>query len=361
MVTGMTRSILQICPHDIPPFDTLCQNYTQAFERLNSGVTTIILGEPEQKSVAEFVYLEQQDLSNTKALKTVLQRYLDENIAQAEADLVLCHRYRAYRTALAAGISGKRMVVVAHEYGMFHSKLRRLHRYVAGSDVRLAGVSQPVADELAERRSPSLVLPNVVDTSCDRLSREEARRQLQLPLNEPVIGVVGRLHYKKRPDLVIDTFKSLQGVVEPAVQPQLIFMGDGPARQNLQIAKQTVAGIHLPGNVARAADFLPALDVLLHCGDVEAFGMVILEAMAAGVPVVVGPREKMSGPAFVLDDLGWYAKADTASAYAEAIQRCLHANDKRINAHALRARAEQHFSIPSLADKLSELLESVQE
>ncbi len=161
----MESWVLQICPHDEPPFDTLCRKYAQAFKRINTGVTTIILGPPEHEPVPDFVYLQQRDLRNTKSLKIALMNHLRDNVSGAEPALVLCHRYRAYRAALAGGLPAQRVVALAHEYGMFRSAGRRLHKRLLAPAVRLAGVSQPIADELAGPGGGSLVLPNVIDTT----------------------------------------------------------------------------------------------------------------------------------------------------------------------------------------------------
>jgi len=111
------------------------------------------------------------------------------------------------------------------------------------------------------------------------------------------------------------------------------------------------------GFVPDARRLLGALDVmLLTSRDVEAFGMVALEAMASGVPVVAGPTP---GPQSVLGGAGYYYLVADAEHIAQALIGVY--DDwlegtlaRKIEQGRLRARRE--FSVAALARRLDELV-----
>lgn len=311
--------------------------------RLGVDVETVFLGPPSRDPEPQATYLSIEDLSDANALWRALRPYAASNWG-----LVLAHRYRAYQGALRAGLPAQRMVAVAHEFGFFARPLRRLDRLLRARRVRFAGVSAVVAAELAGVAGAATVLPNIVDADVALHPPEEARRLLGLPADGLVVGVVGRLHYKKRPALALQAFERLQ------MPAHLIFVGDGPERDQLDAAD----GVVYAGNVPEARRCFPGFDVLLHTGDRDAFGMVILEAMAAGVPVVTG---RGSGPQYILGDLGFYAETDDAAGYAAALTAALTGQledgSNRIRwAQSAAARITEEFSLDALARALEELL-----
>jgi len=159
------------------------------------------------------------------------------------------------------------------------------------------------------------------------------------------------LHYKKRPQLAVAAFELFGVDDKPA---RLVFVGEGECRRSLEQHKVVAAQarMELVGNIVEASRTFSAFDVLLHTSDVDAFGLVVLEAMVAGVPVVAG---RGHGPEYVLAELGFYAENDTAQGYAAAITRALEA-DRELLAEEGRKRARQLFSVPALARCLDNML-----
>jgi glycosyltransferase involved in cell wall biosynthesis len=88
----------------------------------------------------------------------------------------------------------------------------------------------------------------------------------------------------------------------------------------------------------------------------EAFGMVALEAMCAGVPVVAGPTP---GPQYVLGGTGFYYNQRQPEDIADAIRRVEQARlagELVERAGKALERAEREFSVSALAGHLSALL-----
>lgn len=116
------------------------------------------------------------------------------------------------------------------------------------------------------------------------MAREARRRELDLDAGDLVVLGLARLVEQKRLDRFIDVFAHLP----PAARG--VVAGDGPLRDDLEIrARQRGAPVLFLGHVQEVGDLLAAADVLLLTSDREAMANAMLEAMAAGVPVVSTP------------------------------------------------------------------------
>ncbi len=122
----------------------------------------------------------------------------------------------------------------------------------------------------------------------DRYGQGNAERvQAKFGLARPVVGYVGRLVPEKGVDLLVEALGPLDA--------RLLLVGDGPLRGDLErrLASWPHGKAALAGAVAHSEipDYLASLDVLVLPSRTtppwaEQFGHVLIEAMAAGVPVV---------------------------------------------------------------------------
>ena len=117
------------------------------------------------------------------------------------------------------------------------------------------------------------------------------------------MGNVGRLHHDKDQATLIRGF----ALALPTLAPNslLAIMGDGPLEADL---KQLVADLNIDsqvlflGKVPNAKQYFKAFDVFALSSDHEPFGMVLLEAMAAELPIICS---NSGGGAEVVKDIGW--------------------------------------------------------
>jgi glycosyltransferase involved in cell wall biosynthesis len=344
--------VIQIASNDYPPFNDITSAYRLALQSLGREVQTIVLapavGEPDPQAV----YL---DLENSGATRSAA-RALRARVAGSEPVLAICHRYRPYRVLRAARLAAVPTVVVAHEFGFFRRVQRRIGRRLFARRVMFAGVSPSVQAELAEVVEDPLCLPNALDLDGFRstlLSRKAAEAELALPTCDALtIGLVGRLVHKKAPELAI---RAIRELTDRGRTVRLLVIGDGPLRAELESLAADLPVVFC-GFVPEARRLFRGLDVLLLTSvEVEAFGMVALEAMASGVPVVAGPAP---GPQFVLGGTGYYYTERTPADVANALER-LHDD---LVAQRLAQRMDQaqtrvlrEFSIAALARHLDEL------
>jgi L-malate glycosyltransferase len=143
-------------------------------------------------------------------------------------------------------------------------------------------------------------------------SRAEARAGLGLDASARVAGWVGRLSAEKAPEVMIEALAAC-----PVRDVILSMVGAGPLdREVRQLAEARGVGdrVRWHGIVPEAGRSLTAFDVLLLTSWTEGTPMVLLEAMAAGVPVVatavggvpdvVSAREALLVPAGAAEAIG---------------------------------------------------------
>jgi glycosyltransferase involved in cell wall biosynthesis len=131
------------------------------------------------------------------------------------------------------------------------------------------------------------VVPNGVDLTLfkpSRRARAQARLELGIPGDAWVVGTVGRLAPEKDQALLIDAMAN-----QLDERRQLIIIGDGPERAALA-ARVAATGraryIHMTGARSDVQNMLAAFDAFALTSRTEGLPLVLLEAMAMGLPVV---------------------------------------------------------------------------
>ena len=123
--------------------------------------------------------------------------------------------------------------------------------------------------------------------------RQEARARLETDPDVPVIGMIGELTTRKNHILVL---RQLPALVERFPGLKLWILGEGDQREVLaaEAAHLGVAGnLVLAGFRSDVPDLIPGMDVLAHPALMEGFGYVLVEAMAAGLPVVAADTSNL--------------------------------------------------------------------
>jgi glycosyltransferase involved in cell wall biosynthesis len=173
-------------------------------------------------------------------------------------------------------------------------------------------------------------LPNAWTGGEKPLTRERARARLGIAdIDGLVIGWVGRLTREKGADVFIEAFAQL-----PDTRTIAVVVGGGPERKPLErlAARRGIDGrVRWIGPVERAEDLHTAFDVFVMSSRTEGTPIVLFEAIAAGVPVIVTAVGGI--PDVVSPNEAMLVHADDPGGLADAIHRTL------ANPVATRARA----------------------
>ncbi|MCO5168446.1 MAG: glycosyltransferase [Planctomycetes bacterium] len=194
-----------------------------------------------------------------------------------------------------------------------------LERLTARLDDRTACVSQAVARFALARLGAApgrlVVVRNGIDLApfAALPARDEARAALGLPSDGLLVGAVGRLDPQKGFDVLLDAFARLEA------EATLVVAGAGPEEAALR-ARAARLGLGgravLLGHRPDVPQVLAALDVFCMPSRWEGFGLALVEAMAAGLPVVVSDVDSLPE---VLGDAGVLVAPDDPAALAAAL------------------------------------------
>jgi sugar transferase (PEP-CTERM/EpsH1 system associated) len=227
---------------------------------------------------------------------------------QLHPDVVHTHQIGALFYSGPAARRAKVPVIVHTEHGKHYSVRRRtrwLGRLAALYADRFCCVSQDIADALRAYWIVSSrkiqVVRNGIDTKRFREPHDaDALRQvLGIPSHAPVIGTIGRLCEVKRQDVLLRGFASLKSQMPEA---HLLLVGDGPLLENLRyLAKELglESLVHFAGYQANPEAYLQCMNVFALTSESEGMPLSVLEAWAAGVPVVAS---RVGGLPELIDD-----------------------------------------------------------
>lgn len=219
-------------------------------------------------------------------------------IYQFRPHIVETHDYKShllFRVLRAVDSSLKRLKWVAFHHGYTRTSWKVLvyqqfDRLTLRDADRVLTVCQPFAATLISRgvcREKVSVIGNTTAAQPSPTPEAIAKARIALGLadDEYVILAVGRLSREKG---YCDLFAALRIVVENGLnRTRLVIVGDGPQRRQLQrLAAPLASTVVFSGQVADPWPFYYLADLFVLPSHSEGSPLVILEAMAAGLPIV---------------------------------------------------------------------------
>jgi len=242
-------------------------------------------------------------------------------------------------------------------------------RYLARHTTRIVANSPGVRDFYVHHGLPAekfQVIPNgIYLPEPSRTAREALLVELGLPQDCRLVGVVGRLWPQKRVKDAIwaaDLLKVIRDDVH------LLILGDGPHRDRLRRFRDQARirdKVHFLGHRDDVPRFLPHFDVLWSTSAYEGQSNSILEAMAAGVPVVAtdvaGTRDLVAHreTGFLVPSHG-VGKGRRRAAFARHTNILLDDPDQaRRLGEAGRRRVESEFSVEQMVNRYASLYREV--
>jgi glycosyltransferase involved in cell wall biosynthesis len=242
----------------------------------------------------------------------------------------------------AAKLAGARLVSTKHNDDPFRIGP---FRYVERALTRAGSGIVTITDSLRRFNVERVGLPagkvTTIPYGLDELPEPwGANPPDEVPPEARVLLAVARLVPQKGLDVAV---QALARVREQHPDAVLVVLGDGPERPHLR-----GQGVHLLGRVPDVAAWLRRAEVLVHPARWEGFGLALLEAMLAGLPVVA--TRVSSIPEIVVDgETGLLVPPDDADALAKALLHVL--DDPNGYGAAGLARARAEFSVARMADR----------
>ena len=318
-----------------------------------------------------------REIAPLRDLRTILR--LARLIRSERPTILHTHTAKAGAVGrIAALLAGDaRPPVIVHTFhghvlrGYFNPALtaafRLLERLLARVATKLVAVSPEVRDDLvALGVAPAakfavvrlgIELDERVDY--DEEGRKATRRLLGIPPDAFVVGWIGRMTAVKRTE---DIARTLQALVERGVDGYLCLVGDGPDRTRLErrmhelgVAKRCLF-VGYQENVAR---FYDAMDVLLLTSVNEGTPVSVIEALAAGRPVVA---TRVGGVSDVVRDGVDGFLAEVADVESLAARLAELAGDPELRTrmgNAGRAHVVDRYAVERLVDDIDRLYRSL--
>ena len=216
---------------------------------------------------------------------------LGKLVREGRFDLVHAHIFAsAAASALATLGTGVPLVVTEHTEGAWQGRWARLvSRTIYRRARRVIAVSGPIRARLIERDGVPCgkisVIPNAVIPAPGGPGDPAAALQ-GVPRDRPLVGTVARL----QPEKGITAFlKAAANVVSEVPDALFLVVGDGPLRGGLSALARTLGlsdHVRFLGHRADAREIVGMLEVLVVPSLTEGAPLIVLEAMASGVPVV---------------------------------------------------------------------------
>ena len=194
------------------------------------------------------------------------------------------------------------------------------------------------------------------ESKATSLGRDEARKAFGLPTDVVLLGSVARFH----PD------KNLEAAIRLLADRSwhLALAGQGAAREQLI----DVAGslgvldrLHLVGELPadRIGDFLGALDVFVFSSLAETFGLAVVEAAQAGIPVVANDLDVLREVLSVeREPCALFVDVNDTQAFAEAVRRILGDRDLRTQLRSRAAKLSSRYSLDTMVRRYAALIEA---
>ncbi len=262
-------------------------------EVFNSSVSCLTgrgaLSEKLEKNNIEVFYLNKKD-----GVGYLLPFRLSSLMKRKNIDIAHTHDSSAnFYGGIAAKLAGVKVNINTEHGGIyFETKQKKLiNRLLCHMNDCEICVSESIKKDLADMglsKKKLRVIPNgIAFDKFDRdVDRRAKRNELGIKGTDFVITTVGRLSWEKGQELLL---KAAPGIIKKVPNAKFLIVGDGPLRKFLEnLAEKEGLGdrVLFMGVREDIPEILKTSDCYVLPSKYESFGLTILEAMAAGIPVV---------------------------------------------------------------------------
>lgn len=259
--------------------------------------------------------------------------------------------------AVAARLAGCGLVLHFHNPGNVHA--RNLHWLLASRVLLVSEAQKHTIGHFDRIRRKSAVVHNAIELD-SFAGGTSLRPALGIPADAVVIGTIAQICHRKGIDLLLETASRVV-----AQEPRALFLVVGPdgvgeepfarAQRERALADPLARNVRFLGSRKDIPDVLASMDVFFLPTRAEPFGLVVIEAMAAELPVVAS---QVGGIPEIIRtrEEGLLVKPGDCAEYASSLLALIRdeAARKRLGAQG-RASLSGRFDTASLGARLTEI------
>ncbi len=292
-----------------------------------------------------------------------------------ETDAAILHSNTtrsAFYTSLAAKLARRPYLWHMHDFWLTESEPQSIRtdratkQILCRSATQVIGISNAVAQHVPCHGKTTVIL-NGIETARfhDDIKGDSFRHNYDIPIDAPVVGMVGRLRPWKGQEVFLRG-AALLLVSRP--DTRFLIVGGDPFQVDDNYGKRLVQitqelelaeSIIFTGQIEDVRPALAAMDVYVHPGQPEPFGLVNIEAMAMAKPVVAFAHGAL--PEIVVNgETGHLVSPGDKRGMVQAIDMLL--DEPQLAAEmgrAGRARVEQHFTIQQTVRGIEQVYEHI--
>jgi glycosyltransferase involved in cell wall biosynthesis len=272
-----------------------------------------------------------------------------------KADVVHTHLVHAdVYGGIAARFRGAHLVSTKHNDDPFRTgPFRFVERGLARATDRIVTITEALRRFTVDRVGVPAAKVETIHYGLDDLPHAwGANPADDVPSDARILLAVSRLTAQKGIDVAV---RALPALPDDSV---LVVLGEGPERPALERLARELGverRVFLPGRVPDVAAWLRRAALLVHPARWEGFGLAVLEAMLAGLPVVASDVSSL--PELVVDgETGFLVRANDPAALANAVAQALEQPGLGVAGHE---RARREFSVAGMADRTVALYDAI--
>lgn len=190
---------------------------------------------------------------------------------------------------------------------------------------------------------PNGIDPNEFQPTEDR--RRQARDRWGLDEEETMVLTVGRLAAEKGQDVLLEAMARLE---DRHPELRLLVAGTGNRKGLLERSASVPENLRFVGYVEEVASLYWAADLYVHPARYEGFGLAVLEAMAAGCPVVAS---RVGGIPELLGEAGVMVPPDRVERLSDAIEKILANKDRQRHLSRQAQDRAREFDLDRMLDR----------
>ena len=366
-MTARTR-VLQLLYAENPGISQIQKEIAASLPETEFEVVTAFLtgtAPVNQDSTRKYLYFNFPK-KETRGLGLKVLIHLYQFLKKEHFDVIITHRFKPLHFIFKLNkiIKTPHCIAVIHSFSEFQRSYRRfVLRLYADSRWHFVGVSTPISNHM-RNISNGIISKQVItinnainctETIQNILSQKQSRLELKLPENAFVFGTIGRLTRSKGQYDLLQAFHQIHLEIPNSI---LLIIGGGQDEDKLRNyvdAHKLQDHVVLTGTIPDAYRYEKAFDVFILPSHAEAFGISLLEAMAAKIPIIASD---VGGIPAVLGKYGKLVPPQNIDSLASAMKEyaLLDNNEYLAISNALHDRLLKHFDTTLFHKKYKALI-----